>query len=292
MKAGASVVTYRPEQWSDTTWLNARLPADRDRGQSFVGERAGLRIAAFAVAPPIEAFDPPGLAIALHTAPGPPGDAAAREAVRLAALMAARMKRGPLYAWPHPAADSAAADQFARLGFETCNGYTTYQLDLVQSAPTIVQLIQQHGRALPSGLEIVPLHQAEPAAVLEVWERGLGSRGAMRDGQAERLAGRGRRPFDPELSRVCRRGDVVLGACLVGPPTDGLAQAEVMAVNPEAGTVAAMVMLLIRVGEAALARRVERIRWNGLDTARFAHRLARRLPAEPIARVLWMRRDP
>ena len=75
-----SPTRFRAERLGDQSWLGPRLPPDRGRGQSFVGVLGGVRVAAFAVAPPRDARNPPGLGLALHLEPGlRPGVEAATE---------------------------------------------------------------------------------------------------------------------------------------------------------------------------------------------------------------------
>ncbi|RYD48809.1 MAG: hypothetical protein EOP85_02840, partial [Verrucomicrobiaceae bacterium] len=59
-----SSLRFRPAAADDQAWLAGRLPPDRGRGAAFVAEWDDTPVAAFVVAPPLERYEPEGLALA------------------------------------------------------------------------------------------------------------------------------------------------------------------------------------------------------------------------------------
>ena len=292
----ASSARFRAERLGDQAWLGPRLPPDRGRGQSFVGVLGGVRVAAFAVAPPRDARNPPGLGLALHVEPGlGPGVEAATEraVVGKAAAVAAALNLGPLHAWPPPGAGSAAAARFARLGFEATDTLTLYEVELAAALRRLRLVMTPRARERGAGFRVARLGAVEPEAALACWEACLGPRGAYRRMGLRRLRGEGRVPFDPRVSRLLLRSDRVVGVFLgTLHHTEGSdapeVDAEVLGVRP-AGA-AGLVSLLRSSFEAGRACGVSRFRFPAQSSGRFSHRTAERCGGRVVSAKLQMRR--
>ena len=300
LNADASI-RFRAATLSDEAWLRDRLPPDRNRGQSFVGRIAGHRRAAFVVAPPLDAYRPQGLGVAMHLEPTLDERSIQRfeqAMVSKAATVAAGLNLGPLYAWPPPETGSDKARRYSRLGFVAFNTLTIYEVEVERVRGELQRFAKRQARGASATLaaDMIPLSRADPDAVLALWEQRLGPRGPMRSAERRRLIGEREPAFHPTVSRVAVHGSRVVGLCLNTIHTTGgnatpqapEGDAEVLAVAPGHGDV--LVPLMVQGFGTAAERGVRRVRFFANSAGRFTHRLAARCGGIVLSQKLQMRR--
>ncbi len=284
-----------------------RLPADRRRGQAFIGRVAGRRVAAFAVAPPLEVYNKPSLGVALHLEPclsAASTRSLEQTIIRKARQIAEGLDQRNLVAWPPPEQNSPTALRYTRLGFTEFNRLTIYHVDR-EALRRVIARPLSHRAATPTLFETRPLHAVDPHSVLDVWEQHLQHRGGLRVSDLNRLRGEHTQPFDPQLSKVMVKASRVVGICLVsthrvqkyaadtrcpGPGCSRIeADVEVLAVAPEASW---QTLRLIGDGvQAAAERQIEQLRFFANSTGTFTHRLAGRCNATVASCKLQMYRS-
>lgn len=219
MASSASAVRFRAATPADDAWLAGRLPADRGRGVTFVGERDGARVATFAVAPPLERYEPEGLAVAFSVEPRPDARAVAEQVVALAARMAERANVGPLHAWPPPVEGTPGERAYRALGFEPFDRIVTWTCDAAAARDALVPLLEPARAWAPDDVAWravdTPLGDVDADAAADFYEAHLARLGPTRPAFLDRLRGRGPDAFHPTRSRALVLGGTLIGLTLV-----------------------------------------------------------------------------
>lgn len=217
----------RPAGVSDAAWLASRLPPDQGRGLAFLGEWEGTPVAALVVAPPLERYEPQGLALAFSVERRAEARKIAEQIVILAGQMAARANLGPLHAWPSPVEDSPADRAWRSLGFTPFDRIITWEVDARRSAAIQLALLERSRTRAPDD----PCWQAEDIAlgdmlnasvsaiesITDFHEAHLARLGAMREAFQRRLRGKSPDGFDPVHSRILLMDGEIAAMILVVP---------------------------------------------------------------------------
>lgn len=278
--------------------LSGWLPADRARGVAFIGFAAqeSKPIAAFAVAPPVDRYTPPGLAFAFHVQPQFAEAEIDVQMLALADRMAASASLGPLYAWPHPVAHTVQAARFERLGFEVFDRIRQWDAPGREGLHRLNAMLDRvrtrHPKHRVWAARDVPLPEASVDAVLDLYESGLANTGGLRDDMKRRLRGEGANAFCRLRSRVLILDQSIVGV-LLAEIVGRIAWTRAIVVSPDFRDGLANLRLLhaaITADQPVIPERI--LRFETLDSHPTTRRAANRLRATQSSERWKMRRNP
>ncbi len=296
-----AALRFRPAGASDAAWLASRLPPDQGRGLAFVGEWEGKPVAALAVAPPLERYEPQGLALAFHVERRADARDIAVQIVTLAGQMAARANLGPLHAWPSPVEDSPADRAYRSLGFTPFDRIVTWEVDARRSAAIQLPLLERAKARTPDD----PCWQAEDIAlgdmlnasasaieaITDFHEAHLARLGAMREVFQRRLRGQPPDGYDPVRSRILLMdGEIAAMILMVSGPGAVFIAVRIVAPPFRAGSLGQR--LFAAAHTAAPPAPGCRLRFETHDHHRSTVRLARRVGASGIETRVKLRHAP
>ncbi|RYD20827.1 MAG: GNAT family N-acetyltransferase [Verrucomicrobiaceae bacterium] len=289
---------FRPAEAADQAWLAGRLPPDRGRGAAFVGEWDGTAVAAFVVAPPLERYEPEGLALAFSVDRRTEARVIAEQIVALARQMAARANLGPLHAWPPPVDGSPGDRAYRSLGFTPFDRIVTWEVDLGRSAALQFASVERARARTPDD----PCWQAEDVALADMrtsagtdaitafYETHLASLGGMRDAFQRRLLGQVPDGFDPVRSRLLLlNGEIAAMILTVSGPGLVFIVGWMVAPPFRGGSIGQR--LFATAHAAAPLHPGCRLRFETHDRHHGTARLARRLGATAIQTLVKLRHD-
>ncbi|RYD30339.1 MAG: hypothetical protein EOP87_16840 [Verrucomicrobiaceae bacterium] len=296
-----AALRFRPAEVSDAAWLASRLPPDHGRGLAFVGEWEGKPVAALVVAPPLERYEPQGLALAFSVERRADAREIAEQIVILAGQMAARANLGALHAWPSPVEDSPGDRAYRSLGFAPFDRIVTWDMDARRSAALQLASLERARARTPDD----PCWQAEDfalgdmltasgtatEAITDFHDTHLSRLGGMRDAFQRRLRGQVPDGFDPIRSRallmngeiaamiltVSEPGIIFIAGWMVAPPFRGGSLGQ---------------RLFATAHAAAPLTPGCRVRFETHDRHHGTAQFARRLGASAIQTRVKLRRDP
>ena len=253
------------------------------------------------VAPPLERYEPQGLALAFSVERRADARKIAEQIVILARQMAARAHLGALYAWPPPVEDSPGDRAYRSLGFFPFDRIVTWDVEVRRSAALHLASVERARARTPDD----PCWQAEDVALADMlatsrtateaitgfYETHLARLGGMRDAFQRRLNGHSSDGFDPIRSRVLLMdGKISAIILIVSEPGVIFIVARIVAPEFRGGTLNQR--LFAAAHAAASVPPGCRLRFETHDRHHGTARFARHIGASVIETRVKLRCDP
>jgi hypothetical protein len=195
-----------------------------------------------------------------------------------------------LYAWEWVLPDADAARAWVALGFTPCQRRLEFEADLRQAHATLRPLYEKivEENWIPAGARIVPLREADLAAVAELHARYLGGypRGLMPP-----LRGEGPEPFDPQYSRVLLLDGRVVGFTLGRIHPDGVCHIDANVLHPSVRLGWANLLLKFEAASVLLQHGIHTIRYFSFDQHTDTQRVSRQVGGRLVGTMVQVRRE-
>jgi GNAT superfamily N-acetyltransferase len=270
--------TIRSAEPADAKALRMLVPEIREPAAALVAcdGRHQLMVGAASATRIFRQQPQPGPGVAVHVVEPCRRCGIGRSLVGSLAAVLERAGAAAMYGAKRADLNSSEMQGWERLGFEICETVEQHLLPLAQFEPRLAPLVErlrERGR-LPAAAQIIPLYQANLAAVLRLHLDNLGGdRGEL----YRKLRGQGAGAFHPRYSRVLVVDGVVKGCILAHRRDRETAVVDADVVEPGLRGGWANVWLKLEATRGALRLGIKNFEFTSFDhytdTRSFAHKL-------------------